>query len=123
MFLNNFFHPEYEYSFPKYDSYVEEDGTLKIDVALAGYSKDDLEVYYENHRLLIRTAADYINTSESAIAARKYITNNLAKRKFKLMFNILRPYEIESCKLENGLLSIEMRLQEKVLENSRVKIK
>jgi len=106
-------------NFPKYDLYVDANDVINIDVALAGYTKEDIEVIYEYPELIIRTASSYSHDDNSN---RKYITNGLAKRKFKLKFNVLKMYEITSCKFENGLLRLTLNLPQKLKEKSLIHI-
>lgn len=106
-------------NFPKYDLFVEKNGTISLEVALAGYKKDDLEVLFEHSDLIIKTVDDYKNEDTSN---RDYITKGLAKRKFNLAFKIKNSYEISSCSFKDGLLSITLYKPESKKVESRVKI-
>lgn len=113
--------PEHDYTSPKYDSYLDENGLLKIDVALAGYSKDNIEVLYSNQKLIIKTAEKYEPPGSSAHKT-LYFNNCLSRRKFKLQFDILKPYKVVLCTFRNGILSISMELPEEFNKNAQIEI-
>ena len=92
-------------SFPKYDLYLERNKTT-VEVALAGYNREDLEVLIDCDRNLIIKTVDSYKPDE--YPNREYIYKNLAKRKFKLCFKIKLDYEIDTCKFSNGLLIVTL---------------
>lgn len=91
-------------NFPKYDLYTENDKTV-LEIAVAGYKKEDIDVSVKNNYLVIKTVDGY--TSED-YPRRKYINSGLAKRKFLLSFKINTKYEISDCRYTDGILRIEV---------------
>ena len=77
------------------------DGSIEIELALAGYKKEDLEITLDNDLLKI----SYKKLEESAVD-KKYISRQIAKRSFRTSFVINRELEVKSASMENGLLKI-----------------
>lgn len=98
-------------NFPKYDLYSDGKVTV-LEVALAGYKREDLEVFVnDKNYLFIKTNDDY---KPDEYPNRKYVYSGLAKRKFSLSFRIKSKYEIKDCQFKNGILKLEIvELEEK----------
>tara|TARA_Y100000296_G_C5156070_1_gene249144 strand:- start:1281 stop:1667 length:387 start_codon:yes stop_codon:yes gene_type:complete len=89
-------------TFPPHSVSVTKDGRGQIDIALAGYSKDDVDVVLQDGVLSI---------SSSGVDKPKdvdYAYNGIAKRKFQTKFAIAKHHEIESASMENGMLTIRV---------------
>lgn len=119
--LDYFFYNTNSTNFPKYDLYVDATKNITLEVALAGYKKSDLEVLFQNNKseLVVKTVDAYKSEDTSS---REYISRSLAKRKFKLVFNIRKSYDISSCKFEDGLLEIVLHSPKELAENYQVHI-
>jgi HSP20 family molecular chaperone IbpA len=98
-------------NFPKYDLYTEGKLTV-LEVALAGYKREDLTVFVnDKNYLFIKTVDDY---KPDEYPNRKYVYGGLAKRKFSLSFKIKSKFEIKECELKDGILKLEIiELEEK----------
>lgn len=77
------------------------DGSIEIELALAGYKKEDLEITLDNDVLRI----SYKKPEDSGVE-KKYISRQIAKRSFRTSFAINREHEVKSASMENGLLKI-----------------
>lgn len=74
---------------------------LRITLAVAGFSEDDLEVTVEDNKLLIRGR-------QQADDKREYIYRGIAARQFQRSFVLAEGMEVRSADLKNGLLSIDL---------------
>ena len=93
-------------SFPKYNLFETNEG-YHIEVALAGFDRDDLEVYVEKRNLYIKSKDK--NTSE-----KKYIHKGIAERKVNLSFKLSDNIGEVEGKFEDGMLKLFLpRLEEK----------
>ena len=86
--------------FPHYNIKKESEGKYTIELALAGYKKDEVEVKVEDGVLSIEGSSK----EEKA----DFVHQGIAKRSFKRLFQLADYVECKSCKLENGMLKIEI---------------
>jgi HSP20 family molecular chaperone IbpA len=75
--------------------------TLRITLAVAGFSQDDLEVGVEGGELIVCG-------KQHEDEARDYLHRGIAARKFKRSFQLASGVEVHKAELRNGLLSIEL---------------
>lgn len=88
------------YSFLPYDLYYEEDGKYVLEMAVSGYTDEDIEIEWANNRLKIS------GKREKAEDNRKYLYRNIAKRDFKTSFSIARNCNVTGAKIDNGILKV-----------------
>ena len=77
-----------------------EDG-LRITLAVAGFSMNDLEILVENNQLLIRG-------KQSEEPDRVYLHRGIAARQFQRAFVLAEGIEVTGAYLDNGLLNIDL---------------
>ena len=85
--------------FPVYNIRKDEEKHY-IEVALAGYDKDELVVETEGNTLAIKTAADR-KTKEC-----EYVVKNIAVRNFELKFKVATGTKVKKADMENGILTV-----------------
>lgn len=78
-----------------------EDG-LRITLAVAGFTMDDLDIELENNQLVIR--GRQVDDAE-----RIYLHRGIAARQFQRSFVLADGIVVEGASLDNGLLHIDMR--------------
>ncbi|MGZ8924517.1 MAG: Hsp20 family protein [Nitrososphaeraceae archaeon] len=91
-------------SFPPFDITKEGDN-YKIVVALAGYTTEDVVITTIEDKIVIESSKQVEQTSSSEV---EYIRKGIAKRSFKLSFNITSDILVDSANLINGMLTINM---------------
>ncbi len=74
---------------------------LRITLAVAGFSDDDLEVTTEDNQLVIRGR----QTDETE---REYLHRGIAARQFQRVFVLADGMRVIGAELKNGLLSIDL---------------
>ena len=79
--------------------------TLRITLAVAGFSESDLEVTLDQNQLTIRGR-------QQEEPHREYLHRGIAARQFQRSFVLAEGIEIAGAALENGLLSISLSRQE-----------
>ncbi|HEV7464288.1 MAG TPA: Hsp20 family protein [Methyloceanibacter sp.] len=85
---------------------------LRITLAVAGFTLDELEVSVEDGELTIRGR-------QSEETVKDYIHRGIAARQFKRTFALANGVEVRKAELHNGLLAIELerpRKEKKVLK-------
>jgi molecular chaperone IbpA len=87
-------------SFPKYDIIKQEDGSAQIQFALAGYSKDDVDVSVKGNILTISSKG---LDKDSSVC---YNYRGIAKRAFTINFGISKNHEVKSASMEHGMLTV-----------------
>ena len=100
-------------NFPPYNVIKDGDKTL-VEVALAGYSKDDIKVVVEDATLSIEGSGDPDNED------RQHLHRGIAKRKFKTSFSLAEYVEVISADFKDGLLTVA--LEQVVPEEKQPKV-
>jgi HSP20 family protein len=88
--------------FPVTDLYTEND-KLIFEFALAGYTRDSINIHTEDDKLIVGADEDHIEKPD-----RKYYQSRIAKRNFKVYYAIPSQYNLGSidAKFEDGVLTI-----------------
>ena len=86
--------------FPHYNIKKKDAYKFTLELALAGYSKDEISVKVEDSVLFIE--------GSSKENKEDFVHQGIAKRSFKRLFQLADYVECKSCKLENGMLKIEI---------------
>ena len=74
---------------------------LRITLAVAGFTLDQLEVTVEENELVIRGR-------QQEDKARQYLHRGIAARQFQRVFVLADGMEVQKADLKNGLLSIDL---------------
>ena len=104
--------PSLHTNYPPYDILKTDEHSYVIELAVAGFSKKDIEVTVENGVLTVES--DREGNAESS--GQEIIHRGISKRYFKKSFSISDDVEIRGAELEDGLLRISM---EKIIPESR----
>jgi molecular chaperone IbpA len=94
--------PETNSNYPPYNYIKESAEEFRLEFALAGYSREDFEVYTESNRLFVESKkAECSETDE-------YLHHGLAKRAFNWNRPLSDDVKVDHVKFENGLLTIKL---------------
>ena len=104
--------PSLHTNYPPYDILKTDEHSYVIELAVAGFSKKDIEVTVENGVLTVESNRQ--GNSESN--GQEIIHRGISKRYFKKSFWISDDVEIRGAELKDGLLRISM---EKIIPESR----
>ncbi len=74
---------------------------MRITLAVAGFSEDDLEVTTEENQLVIRG-------KQTDDAEREYLHRGIAARQFQRSFVLADGMRVVGAELKNGLLSVDL---------------
>ena len=88
-------------SYPPYNIVKETESEWRIEMALAGWSKDDIEISTETNVLTIKSKVEQESDGD-------FIHRGVAKRSITKTFNIADDVEIGDITYENGLLNIKL---------------
>jgi len=98
--------------FPKYNmfSYKDDINKYKVELALAGYSKDDIGIKTIQNKLIIECNSIVKSKEDSNLLI--YGNAGISKRAFSKTFEVNEKYslEVESAEFINGLLSVIVKV-------------
>ncbi len=97
--------------YPPYNIERTGEDRLRITLAVAGFTLDDLEILLEDNQLTI-------GGRQTDDDQRVYLHRGIATRQFKRSFVIAEGVEVTSATLDNGLLHIDLQ-QPKPQRNAR----
>jgi HSP20 family molecular chaperone IbpA len=98
--------------YPPYNIEQTGDTRLRITLAVAGFSMDDLQITQEDNQLVIR------GRQKEDGEGRIFLHRGIAARQFQRAFVLAEGIEVEGAWLDNGLLHVDLR---RPLPEARVK--
>ena len=101
-------------SYPPYDIVKTGSLTYDIQVALAGYSKKDISISFEDNILKIESVK---SKEEKEVEDNEGVLHQgIAKRTFSKSFTVAEDVEIKGAELKDGLLTVSL---EKIVPDHR----
>lgn len=97
--------------YPPYNIIREENHTT-IEVALAGLSASDVEVYTEKNALHVKYQKPQIQNSDDPEMKKQYAHRGIANRSFDLTLSIAEGVFVENAGMKDGLLILTLKKQE-----------
>lgn len=88
--------------YPPYNIEQTGEDALRITLAVAGFTMEDLDIELENNQLTIRG-------KQGEDEGRIYLHRGIAARQFQRSFVLAEGIEVLGASLDNGLLHIDMR--------------
>ena len=95
----------YSTNYPPYNIKRVNDTDYRIEVALAGYSKDDIEVELKDSALTVRNKSKEQTVDEKGNGV---IHKGISTRQFERAFTISEDIKVKDAELKNGLLTIDL---------------
>ncbi len=90
-----------ETNYPPYNLVKEDSVTFKLEIALAGFKRNEITVTTESGKLFVEGQTEKKDA--------EYIHQGLAKRAFTRSWTLSDDVEVRDVKFEDGLLSIELK--------------
>ena len=97
-------------TYPPYDIVKIDDYKYNVELAVAGFSKNDIQVDYADNTLTIESKKEKETEDEN------FIHKGISKRYFKKSFTIADDVVVNGAELKDGLLTIEL---EKILPEGK----
>ena len=91
-------------NYPPYNIRKTGKDKYSIDVALAGFSRKDVEVEFEDNLLTVRTKQ--VNKSDNQNENGEIIHKGISQRQFARSFTIADDVKVNGAELKDGLLTI-----------------
>ena len=92
--------------YPPYNIRKLNEYQYAIEMALAGFSKQDIEVEAEDGRLTVRSKSD--TSEEQGDNNDNYVHRGIAKRSFLRQFNLSDDIIVKSADLKDGMLTVSL---------------
>jgi molecular chaperone IbpA len=99
-------------SYPRYNVIKSGEMNYRIEIALAGYTEESLDIEFTDRLLVISGS----NESDETV---DYIHKGLSNKKFRREFTLAEHVVVDEATFVNGLLTIELRVE--VPEEKRAK--
>lgn len=98
--------------------YYPESGDYKIEMAVAGFSRDEIDVHIDDD--ILKISGKKKTDETKCDAEHKYLHRGIAQRDFILTFSLrTSEMEVTDVCLENGILKLEISRLNKDSENIR----
>ena len=101
-YLNRFWEDTTTSNYPPYNLIQLNNHESKLEIALAGFKKDELQVYTEFGKLYVQ------GKKEESKVTGEFIHKGLAQRSFKRVWTVTDDTKVGSVKFEDGLLTVEL---------------
>jgi molecular chaperone IbpA len=100
-------------NYPPYNIVRTGENTYDIELALAGFSKDDIDVEYENNVLTVQSIKREETEKEINDAI---LHRGISKRMFTKSFTVADDVEVNGAELKDGLLRVSL---ERIIPESK----
>lgn len=100
-------------NYPPYNIVRTGENTYDIELALAGFSKDDINVEYENNVLTVQSIKREETEKEINDAI---LHRGISKRMFTKSFTVAEDVEVNGAELKDGLLRVSL---ERIIPESK----
>ena len=101
-YLNRFWEDTTTSNYPPYNLIQLNNHESTLEIALAGFKKDQLQVFTEFGKLYVK------GTKEESKVDGEFIHKGLAQRSFERVWTVSDDTKIGSVKFEDGLLTVEL---------------
>jgi molecular chaperone IbpA len=89
-------------NYPPYNVIQRDENNFEIEIAVAGFDKEDITVAVDQDQLIIKGNRTKDDDSE------KYIHRGLAARDFERTFTLVDHVEVGDAELTNGILRVKL---------------
>ena len=101
-YLDRVFDFQEQSNYPPYNLVQLNNHESKLEIALAGFKKDELKVYTEFGKLYVE------GKKEESKNDREFVHKGLAQRSFQRVWTVTDDTKVGSVKFEDGLLTVEL---------------
>ena len=100
-YFNQFFDLQATSNYPPYNLVHVNNVESRLEIALAGFTKEEVNVYTEYGKLFVKGQKDEKDNAD-------YVHKGLSQRSFERAWSLSDDVEIKSVSFENGLLVVEL---------------
>lgn len=96
-------------TYPPYDYVRTGENSWRLDFAVAGYSRDELNITVDQNLLVVEGKAQKIVKNVDSGLEEQILHKGIARRQFSHAYNLAEGLEVTNCQLKDGILSIELK--------------
>ena len=101
-YLDRFFNVSHTSNYPPFNLIQVNNVESRLEVALAGFKKDDIKVYTEYGKLFVEGKQEDKETDG------EFVHKGLAQRSFERQWTLAEDTEVRSVSFDDGLLVVEL---------------
>lgn len=121
IFNDRFFNGPQNGNYPPHNIVKYNDHTYGIEVAVAGFTKEEITVEVDQDQLTIRGIKNRPNTDTGQV---EYLHRGLAARDFEQTFTLAEYMEVVGAKVQDGMLQIDIkRVVPEALKPRQIEVK
>ena len=109
---------DWDNGYPK-DNVMRTDNTVIIELALAGFTKDDIEIERDGASLVVKGGKGFADDEEDVT----YVRRNIAYRSFTKSYTVGTEYKDIRARFKDGILSIHLEKQPEEETKQLIEIK
>ncbi len=107
-------------TYPPYNIVKISEEEYCIEIAIAGFSKDDIEIQSKDSILTINT----LDKNDETEVETEYLHKGISARSFRKSFNLAEYVVVQGASFKDGILSIELeRIVPEIMKPKLIKIK
>jgi len=106
MMEDRFFEKGTVANFPPYNIVKTGENTYDVELALAGFNKNDIEVEYRENQLTVKSKKQ--EKADETDPDGNMIHRGISKRMFSRSFTIANDVEVKGAELKDGLLKVSL---------------
>ena len=98
--------------YPPYNILETGEDKYSIQIALAGFSREEIEILNDNQFLIVQNVPDiYVKREMEESDGVKYLHRGIAERSFSRTWTLAEHVVVDSAVMENGILTINLRME------------
>lgn len=101
--------------YPPYNILENGEDRYSIQIALAGFAREDIEITNDNQLLIVQSMEKTKKDSDGV----KYLHRGIAERSFSRTWTLAEHVVVDGATMENGILTINLRME--IPENKKPK--
>ena len=105
------FHRDNATTFPFHDINKDGEDGYVLEIALAGYAKEDITVEERDGFLTVASSDFYNNKEITEEISDAIVVRNISKRKFKRTFSLNPNYVVAAAEMVDGLLKVRLKMK------------
>ena len=94
-------------NYPPYNIFKESESTYLIEIAVAGFKRNEIDITSEDKKLIIKGRNSY--TKSEKYAKKEYLHRGLARRDFIHEFVLAETVVVEKADISDGILTVELK--------------
>ena len=94
-------------SYPPYNIFKESESTYLIEIAVAGFKQNEIDITSEDKKLIIEGRTSDKKSEE--YAEKEYLYRGLARRDFIHEFVLAETVVVEKANISDGMLTVELK--------------